>query len=287
MSLRRLLFATLLILVPAIANAADYTVGLPADAAGAPADSRGTVIGTIGFRADNTAKVHSAAIYFRKIGSSDTGFFQIVRPTLGLGGNAKDLVDGKFHYAAFELPLTEGSYELIRVVGLYPVGGQDPLLPHPVEQLSNENYDPETRALKYSNKQDFSVPFEVKSGKVLYLGSFLAHGTLEKGKVFLIPMPTPSTVYFSYADKWERDKAAFASIPSRDDAERASLLVNERTEYYIIAEDHLPEPKVKMRDYSEGRTTHAAKIAAYKAAQANERQDASQAESSAAISEQH
>jgi hypothetical protein len=112
----------------------------------------------------------------------------------------------------------------------------------------------------------FSVPFEVRRGRALYLGSFLAHGTVSRGKACFIPMPVPSTIYLSHADKWERDQVAFRDGPGAVDAalvDRAALAVNERTGYFIVAEDHVLEPKWKMHDYSTGRMSHEGKIADY------------------------
>jgi hypothetical protein len=105
---------------------------------------------------------------------------------------------------------------------------------------------------------------------VLYLGSFLANGTLEMGKLGFIPMPFPSTVYFSYADKWDRDQKVFTSgsefavDPSL--VEHTVLSVNQCADYYIMAEDHVPLPKVKLHDISSGSASFAGRIAAYKAA---------------------
>jgi hypothetical protein len=111
----------------------------------------------------------------------------------------------------------------------------------------------------------FSVPFEVKRGRALYLGSFLAHGTLERGKACFIPLPMPSKVYMSYADKWDRDHAAFPDVDAAS-VDRTALAVNEHTGYYLIAEDHVVEAKWKMKDYSAGRMNLAGKIAEYRAA---------------------
>jgi hypothetical protein len=261
MSIHGWLLTLLLLLCPTLANAADVNaVGIPKDVIGAPPETLGSIIGTIGYRMDVKPYVDSAAFAFRKVGSQEVGFAQVTRSHLGMGGNAKAFTDGKFHYAAFKIDLPEGQYEIIRAVGIYELGS--------CIVGNSEGWRPGEPYMRYINKTDFSVPFEVKRGKVLYLGSLLAHGTLDKGKVCFIPIPVPSTVYFSYADKWQRDAATFSEGPLAVDpnlVEHANLAVNEHTGYYIIAEDHIPEAQFKMSDYKSGRASLAGKIAAYQA----------------------
>jgi hypothetical protein len=251
-----------LILAPLQALAADDIVAsVPKDAVDAPVETMGTVIGTIGYRVDKTPKVGDAAFFFRRTGSQEYGYAHVSRGWLGIDKNAGALKDGKFRYAAFKMQLPEGRYEIARVAGSYDlpgcVAGNSPT--------------------RFANEKDFSVPFEVKRGKTLYLGSFLAHGTLEKGRACFIPIPVPSTVYFSYANKWQRDAQVFSQGQWAVDptlVDHVNLAVNEHTDYYIIAEDHVPE-KPRMRDYTAGKLSHAGKVAEYKAAHG----DASAAES--------
>lgn len=254
----RCLFACLVLFaaaLPAIALATE-TVELPADVVGAPADTLGTVIGTIGYRQGmNEVQVDAATIVFRRVGSTEPGQLVVQRGALSVRGNTGDVQDGKFAYAAFKFALPEGEYELFRVTGAYGVGNTITV------QCTGDC------AVRTQNPTDFSVRFSVVRGQVLYLGSFLAHGTLEKGKLGFIPMPLLSTVYFSYADKWARDAAAFATGPKAVDAAavvRARLEVNANAQYYLIAEDHVVEPKMKMSDIN-FRATFAGKIAAYQA----------------------
>src|SRR5687768_12852786 len=104
-------FALLAIALPATAFA-DETVALPADVAGAPADTFGTVIGTIGYRKGmNETKVDFARIGFRRVGSTDAGRLLVQRGGLNVRGNTGDIEDGKFAYAAFKFALPEGEYE--------------------------------------------------------------------------------------------------------------------------------------------------------------------------------
>jgi hypothetical protein len=225
------------------------TFQVPKSVADAPAETMGTVIGTIGYRLDRTPRVDQASFDFRMVGQTDVGYVEADRGFLGVGKTRiATLSDGKFRYSPFSMQLPEGRYEIIRVTGVYELPSQ---------------CVGATSQTKYANETAFSVPFEVKRGKTLYLGSFLAHGTLEKKKVCFIPIPAVSTVYLSYADKWQRDAKVFPGIDAAQ-VEHATLSVNERTGYYIIAEDHLPE-KVSMKDFSAGKLSHAGKIAAYQA----------------------
>ena len=255
----RFVFVSLALLVaalPATALATE-TVELPADVVGAPADTLGTVIGTIGYRKGmNETKVDIATIGFRRVGSTDAGQLVVHRDSLAGRGNTGDVEDGKFAYAAFKFALPEGLYELFRVDGAYY--GVQPVSAGPCSSDC---------AIRTRNPTDFSVRFTVVRGQVLYLGSFLAHGTVEMGKVAFIPLPVPSTVYFSYADKWERDAAAFTAGDRAVDPAavvHAALAVNANAQYYLIAEDHVVEPKMKMSDLK-FRASFAGKIAAYTA----------------------
>ncbi len=257
--MRLILLALLLcVALPSFANDED-TVRLPKDAIDAPVETQGTVIGTIGFRAGmKETKMTWASFKFRKIGSSEVGEVKFVRPTVGFGGNTDALEDGAFKFAAFKMALPEGRYEIIQVLGYYNTT--------PFGYICTGEC-----GIKTGNSEAFSVPFEVVRGKTLYLGSFLAHGTVELVKLGFIPMPVPSTVYFSYADKWQRDQPAFGAegkfSVDANAVEHVTLSVNANAAYYIIAEDHLPEPRVKMKDMkSGGRATFAGKIAEYKAA---------------------
>ena len=257
------LLACLLLLAAALPQSAlaTETVELPSDAVGAPADTLGTVVGTIGYRkGSNEVQVDAATIGFRRVGSAHPGQLVVQRGALNVRGNTGDVEDGKFAYAAFKLDLPEGEYELYRVTGYYGMYGT-------LTVQCTGNCEIVTQ-----NPTDFSVRFTVKRGQVLYLGSFLAHGTVGKGKVAFIPMPVPSTVYFSYADKWTRDAAAFAAGDKAVDAAavvHARLDVNANAQYYLIAEDHVVEPKMKLSDLKGGETSKASfagKIAAYRAA---------------------
>jgi hypothetical protein len=253
-AIRSLLAAfTLLLALPAIAT---ETVELPADVVNAPAETLGTVIGTIGYRKGmNETKLDFASIGFRRVGSTTAGQLVVQRSSLAMRGNTGDVVNGKFAYAAFKFALPEGEYELFRVDGAYYGIG-------PATDSCSSDCEIRTR-----NPTDFSVRFNVVRGQVLYLGSFLAHGTVEMGKVAFIPVPIPSTVYFSYADKWARDAAAFAAGDKAVDAAavvHAPLQVNANAQYYLIAEDHVVEPKMKMRDMKFN-ASFAGKIAAYQA----------------------
>jgi hypothetical protein len=246
--------ALLVATLPVTAFATD-TVELPADVVGAPAETVGTVIGTIGYRKGmNEVQVDAATIGFRRVGSTEAGQLVVQRGALTVRGNTGDVEDGKFAYAAFKFALPEGEYELFRVDGAYGI------YPMTLQCVGD-------CAIRTHNATDFSVRFTVVRGQVLYLGSFLAHGTVEKGKLGFIPMPVPSTVYFSWADKWARDAAAFAAGPRAVDAAavvHAALAVNANAQYYLIAEDHVVEPKMKMSDLK-FRASFAGKIAAYTA----------------------
>jgi hypothetical protein len=268
MPILRLLFSCALLVFSTLAAAADKgtagdpdTVGLPKDLVAAPAETLGSVVGTIGYRLDIKPYVDRATIAFRSAGSQELGYVTVSRSHMGMGGNAKALKDGKFQYAAFKIDLPEGHYELVRALGTYDLGS--------CVVGNSEGWELGKQGLHYNNATDFSVPFEVKRGKVLYLGSFLAHGTLQKGKVCFIPIPVPGPVYFSYADKWQRDSAAFttgALAVDMNQVEHAQLEVNEHTGYYLIAEDQTPEAKMTMHDYNSGHASFAGKIAAYQAA---------------------
>jgi hypothetical protein len=248
-------FALVVAALPATAFATE-TVELPADVAGAPAETLGTVIGTIGYRKGmNEVQIDAATISFRRVGSTESGRLIVQRGALNVRGNTGDVEEGKFAYAAFKIALPEGEYELYRVEGIYGVGNT--LTVQCVGDC----------AIRTQNPTDFSVRFTVVRGQVLYLGSFLAHGTVAKGKLGFIPMPLPSTVYFSYADKWTRDAAAFTAGDKAIDAAavvHAALAVNANAQYYLIAEDHVVEPKMKMSDLK-FRASFAGKIAAYQA----------------------
>ncbi|MGH8028426.1 MAG: hypothetical protein ACREO3_00680 [Arenimonas sp.] len=227
---------------------------LPKDVVDAPAGTLGTVIGSIGYRRGmNEVKEDAATILFRRVGSTEAGEIRFIRAWMGMGGNTGAIEDGKFKYAAFKIALPEGEYELFRVFAFYGIT--------PPSMTCSE-------ACGISpTSNDFSVRFTVKRGQVHYLGSFLAHGTVVMSKLGFIPLPMPSTVYYSYADKWTRDAAAFTGPLAVDTTavEHVNLAVNENAHYYLIAEDHLVEPKPRMKDVTSGRSSFAGKIAAYKA----------------------
>ena len=111
-----------LLLASSVVGAKDKSppdpVTLPASLAGAPAESAGTVIGTLGYRTDNKPYVGSAALVFRRAGATDVGAIQYIRSTAKLQGDTQSLDDkkGEFHYATFSMALPEGQYELIGVV---------------------------------------------------------------------------------------------------------------------------------------------------------------------------
>lgn len=242
-----LLAAWLFAAPPALAR---DVVGLPADVTDAPADTLGTVIGTIGLRGGfKEARPSWAQLVFRKVGSTQEGTLRVDRSAFGHRGSDDDLIDGDFQYAAFRMQLPEGQYELIRVVGDYET--------QPMIGCTD-------CTIQSANPVDFSVPFVVEHGKVLYLGSFLAHGTLDLLELGFIPMPYPSIVYFSWFDKWPRDQATFAAAgrlaTDTADVRHATLAVNRNTGFFIIAEDHAAEPKVKMKDVKSGSASFEGKI---------------------------
>jgi hypothetical protein len=259
-------------------------VTLPAGLAGAPAETIGTVVGTLGYRTDNKPYVGSAALVFRRAGAIDIGAIQYLRSTATLRGDTQTLDNkkGEFHYAAFSMALPEGQYELIGVVANYGIMsggaaiaaaeglktvkfGMAGLIAGSVGASIGNEICSAGSTSDVTVSDGFSVPFEVKRGRVLYLGSFLAHGTLDHGRACFIPMPMPSKVYVSYADKWDRDRIAFPTVDAST-VDHAILAVNERTGYYVIAEDHVVEAKWKMKDYSAGRMNLAGKIAEYQVA---------------------
>ncbi len=230
---------------------------VPADVRDAPQEMLGTVIGTLGLRYDYTPRVDRSTLVFRRQGSLDVGYYSVLRRTLKSSRGGSDvLVDGKFRYGAFTLSLPEGRYELVRVVNEYFIG----LACGEHMQYPNE------RTMRNGNLEDFSVPFEVKRGKTLYLGSFLAHGTVLKKTGCLLSLPFPSTAYLSWANKWTRDSALFSGLGvDTSNVELAALAVNETTGYYIIAEDHLDDPLFKPAMSIHPEWTHQAKIGRYQA----------------------
>jgi hypothetical protein len=263
-------------------------VTLPKDIVEAPAQTAGTVIGTLGFRTDNKPYVNSAAIFFRRAGSTEAGSVLAWRGDATLRGDTQALgtKKGEFHYTPFSMSLPEGKYELIGMVASYGLLSASNAIAA-AETFKTFQYGMRGAVAggigagigeaicaagttgDVTSSEGFVVPFEVRRGRVLYLGSFLAHGTVSHGKACFIPMPVPSTIYLSHADKWERDQVAFREGTMAVDpllVDRAELAVNERTGYFIVAEDHVVEPKWKMKDYSSGRMSHDGKIAEYKAA---------------------
>jgi hypothetical protein len=245
--MRQYFLIVLLFLAPLHAHAKeDNAIDLPASLQRAPAETMGTLVGTIGYRNDQGRAYDFAALVFRKIDTTDQGRIKYVHPWLGIGGNTGDLEDGngKFKYASFSVTLPEGRYELIRAISSFGS-----------PSVTNDMWSTE----------EFSVPFDIERGKVLYLGSFLAHKTVEKSR---LGIPVPSLGYFSWANKWSRDLhtlAPYLGSTDPSDVKHAQLDVNERANWFIFAEDHVLETKWKMGDYSAGRTTHAAKIASYQA----------------------
>jgi hypothetical protein len=243
------LAACLFLAAPIQALAREVAVP-PDDVANAPADTLGTVIGTIGLRGGfKEARPSWARLIFRRVGSTKEGTLRVDRSEFAHRGSDDDLIEGDFQYAAFRMDLPEGQYEIIRVIGDYDV--------QPMIGCIGCN-------IQSANPVDFSVPFVVERGKVLYLGSFLAHGTLDLLKLGFIPMPYPSIVYFSWFDKWPRDQALFAAAgklaTDTTDVRHATLAVNRNTGFFIFAEDHVAEPKVKMKDVKSGSASFEGKI---------------------------
>src|SRR5262245_60266246 len=90
MRLIKFLAATLLLSASLQTMASDNSVVLPKDAVDSPAETLGTVIGTIGYRSGmKDTKVESASLVFRKVGSPEQGQINFQRSWMGIGGNAR------------------------------------------------------------------------------------------------------------------------------------------------------------------------------------------------------
>lgn len=264
MRFKHLFIAAIFLLNPLRVLAEQFpVVSLPNDAVDVPAETVGTVIGTIGvsspaqsmFASVTHVPIVRGSLFFRRAGSGEFGTLDFARTSAGIGGNTKALSDGDAAYAAFKMDLPEGEYEIFRASASY-----DHCMPGFV---CNPRY------VVSANEREFSVPFMVKRGRVLYLGSFLARGTVARG----YPLQ-PDTAYYSYANKWQRDSSLFGQGTLAIDpslVEPALLAVDGATAYYLIAEDHLPSRVWKRGELKAGLATFAAKVEAHKAVQANAR----------------
>ena len=155
------------------------------------ADS-GTIVASVGMTSENT--MHFATIEFRRKNATDLGLLEFSpRAASAFGGTSVDFSSPAGTATLVRKRLPPGEYEIISF-------------------SSGANYG--NSMVWFNAPQNFSIPFTVKAGEVVYLGQYLVGLNLANGK--------PSSSNLLIANESQRDLTKIGAITTdvRNEAEK-------------------------------------------------------------------
>ncbi len=155
-------------------------------------------------RGDDKSPFGHNWIYLRKVGDKEG--ITLSMSHNGISDTPPDYSDKNTILATFRIPLVPGDYEIYGVKFYYNNG---------------------QREQTFSNREEFSVPIEIKNGITSYIGAFTAKGLWGEN---ILGMGIPVGGYFVVEDKSEND---------------LSIILSKQTEFDIT------EVEVSIPDFPE------------------------------------